>query len=566
MRHYRLQIVFLSLIFIFPLCGRAEDHHALANDVEAANDLATDQMPEIEGVDLDAVPTDADGRPIELPQIVVELARQHARELLEAPDWVKELQVRKVGDYFSQDLTRTSRLPKDAIEKLEQDAIKLHSYYVANSHDEQFKGVSESRLREFIRSLKAKTLLSPVRGGKLTTPLKTWSVETLVVTEELAALAKFPNFVKRAMQLVVGKSLRGASVRAGAVVVGGVLYYLAHQFHQTAFAGEMMSAFIGTILGRVVGSFDAGPAAAVFNALTSWIITPTTEFIKVWNSRYTAGAEQSINRFFDKRKPKIDGPVGQNNDRPKIATVEEDGTNFAYMTNEDQIANWDKVLDIWVAVAKRYGQLLRDTHHVGRGLMMMSWSDEQSATHLIETMDSKLIALNIEAEVLMTPYKTAFLQSKEAPKKVELETSFDQFQKLCDQSWMIPNMDTTSLAILSSKIEGTRDKMIRLGVSRRDMARIMAIQAERANAVGTIVTGLALNEMRTFFSAEANRNLAKDARVSQRAIRRGFHLQSYVEKYLPLVQQQQRRMKFKNSGLGPKGLPAKCEGALVVAQ
>ena len=53
------------------------------------------------------------------------------------------------------------------------------------------------------------------------------------------------------------------------------------------------------------------------------------------------------------------------------------------------------------------------------------------------------------------------------------------------------------------------------------------------------------------------------ARDSQRATRRGLHLQSYVDRYSPLVQQQMRRMKFKNADKGQSVKPSSCASALI---
>ena len=46
--------------------------------------------------------------------------------------------------------------------------------------------------------------------------------------------------------------------------------------------------------------------------------------------------------------------------------------------------------------------------------------------------------------------------------------------------------------------------------------------------------------------AEANLNLYAEARLSQRAIRRGFQLQNYVESYQNHIQLVMQEMGFKN--------------------
>lgn len=553
------------LYFTFACAVGLSGASGFAKDGEPAGpsrDQIGDQMPEIEGLDVDAIPVDESGRPLELPGVVLELARQQANDWFNAPDWVKELQNKKIGSYFAGDLNRKSKLPREALENLLRDALKLRSYYVANSSDVEFNGSSERTLTNVIENLNAKALLSPTRGENITSPLSDWTVETLVVTEDLDVIAHGGSFMKGVLGLVVGKNLRGASWRAATLVLGTAMAYLATHFSHPQIIDDITIGFFSGLLARGLGAFDAGPLAALLNAGTSWIITPTTEEIKKRTAVATAEPEQAINRFFDKHRPKTDvNQIGTKNDRPKIATLEEDGTNFADMSPEEQIANWDKVLDIWVAVTKRYGQLLRDTHHAGRGLMMMSWSDEQAATHLVETMDSKLVSMNIESEVLLDPYKTEFFRT-DRQALAKFEATFDRFQQLCEQTWAAINIDAQTMADLSKKIADARDQLLKMGVTRRDMARLHAIQVEKANAVGTIVTALSLHELRYFFSAEANRNLAPEARDSQRAVRRGFHLQSYVQKYMPLVQQQIRRMRFKNADKGHKVLQERCAMSL----
>jgi hypothetical protein len=75
-------------------------------------------------------------------------------------------------------------------------------------------------------------------------------------------------------------------------------------------------------------------------------------------------------------------------------------------------------------------------------------------------------------------------------------------------------------------------------------------------ALGTV------HELRSFTFAEANRNLEEEARIAQREVRRGYHLQTYVDKYLPMVQDLQRRMGYQNSGPGPQPSKTNCEELL----
>lgn len=82
--------------------------------------------------------------------------------------------------------------------------------------------------------------------------------------------------------------------------------------------------------------------------------------------------------------------AAERNHLPKAASLSEDKTSLAGMTMDEQERNWEKCLRMWVAVAKRFGQLLRDTHHHGGVLMMIAAHDEQHASNLVETIDAKL--------------------------------------------------------------------------------------------------------------------------------------------------------------------------------
>jgi hypothetical protein len=405
--------------------------------------------------------------------------------------------------------------------------------------------------------LTPKKLATALRGGRLTQPLATWTVEQLVVVKQISFLTRYPDFLKRTMSLVTGPHLFGASKFAGRLVLAAATGFAVYKFGGGNF-----------LAGMFVGAIQAGPLAAIINASTSWFLNPTTEYIKVLNARYTGGLEAKINNFFDTLKPKEekvaddpDKPTGMTH--PRVANLEQDGMTFGYMTPEDQAANWDKNLRMWVAVAKRFGQLLRDTHHHGRVLMMIDWADAQNGTQLVESMDMKLVNLNIEVETLLSPYKTAFLIRGENEQKNRLAQLVDDYQGLHQTIWMTLADNKTAMTELREKIASVTAEIEQLGVSERDLRRLEVIQEERGRAVGTLVTAVTVNEIRSFAFAEANRNLEEEARVAQREVRRGYHLQTYVDKYLPLVQDLQRRMGYQNSGAGPQSAKASCEELLV---
>lgn len=506
-------------------------------------------IPSVPGVEIDSIPTAADGDPLSLPVPLQQIVDSRVTAMSAAPAWVKELRSKTVAEYFPANLDDKSPEWSRGVENLLAEAQRLHQYFEQNDKSGLYNGFVEKKLSPFVKQIDAKKLVSAMRDRKLTRPLGEWTVETLVVTEQVAYLGRYPNFIKNTLGLVTGQHLRGASALAGVVALGAVGVYTAHHFEMST--GWFLAALLGSALG---GAFQAGPLAAILNSATSWVIQPTTEFIRLISARYTGPWEQKINHVYDHFKPRSLGTVdAPRNEIPNIPTVAQDGMDFAGMTPEEQKINWGKNLRMWVAVAKTFGQLLRDTHHAGRVLMMVSWSDEQLTTTLVETMDTKLTNLTIKAETLLTPYKTAILAntSLDAEDRIKalasLEANFDLYARLNSRKWMDLDLDKNSLEDLNKQIDLIHNDLARAGMTGRDLAKLDSIQTQSAKATSTIVTALTLNEIRSFNIAEANRNLEGEARKAQRAIRNGFHLQDYVNKYRQHVQQLMEKMGYKNS-------------------
>ncbi|MGZ3744241.1 MAG: hypothetical protein ACXWRA_10375, partial [Pseudobdellovibrionaceae bacterium] len=438
----------------------------------------------------------------------------------------------------------------------------------------------------------AKKVSSAVREQRITRPIKEWTVETLVVTEQVAYLGRYPNFVKKVMGLFTGRHLRGAGAIAGTIALSAVGLFTAYHFgyhidaatlqagihtvgaglKSVASAAEVKSwsmgvwtsgVAVGAFLGRALGgAFQAGPLATILNAATSWFIQPTTEFVKIISSRYTAPLEQKINQFYDKLKPaNHGGEDAKRNETPNLATVERDGMDFAGMTPQEQENNWAKNLRMWVAVAKTFGQLLRDTHHAGRVLMMIAWQDEQSTAIMVELMDTKLINLAMDSETLLTPYKSAILSdpsmdmTERKNKLTEFQEHFEQYQTLNEKMWMDLNLDEEGRHKIAQQIEEHLNYLAQI-MTRKDIIKLASIQTQRYGAVRSLVTALALGEVRSFNTAEANRNLEPEARQAQRAIRNGFHLQDYVNKYREHVQVAMEKMGYENAR---KSAPMSCD-------
>ncbi len=483
-----------------------------------------------------------------LPAPIDQLVQSRMQSMNFAPAWVKELRSKTLSEYFSSNLDDKGNDWQQGTKKLTEDARRLHEYFEQNDKSGQYTNFIKNKLNPFISQINAKNLASPIRHKKITRPLSEWTVETLVITEQVAYLGRYPNFIHNSLNLLTGSHLRGASAIAGTIVVAAISAFTAYHFNISP--GWAAALFIGAL----GGAFQAGPLAAILNSATSWFIQPTTEFVRLISSRYTGPWEQKINHFYDKLKPQPNGTQdAARNETPNIPTVERDGMDFAGMSQEEQKENWNKNLRMWVAVAKTFGQLLRDTHHAGRVLMMISWSDEQLTTVLVETMDAKLVSLAIRADSLLSPYKTAILvnpklnQNEKMDSLAKLEFNFDLYQSLNEQKWMNLDQNEESLEKLNQQIELVQNDMRNYGMTKQDLANLANIQIQRSKAVSTIVTALTLNEIRSFNVAEANRNLEGEARQAQRAIRNGFHLQDYVNQYRMHVQQLMEQMGYKNS-------------------
>lgn len=547
-------LTILNIVLVFKLI--AGSYPAFGKKSELSADVI---VPPVAGVDIQNIPVEVNGEVLNLPPALEGVADGHVRQENAAPPWVKKLQKKKVSEYFPRDFNDQSPNWQKGIRRLIDDATRLHEYYEGQDKSGSYALFVEKKLAPFIAQLTAKELRSAYRHKRVSTPIAEWTVEILVVTEQVAYLGRLPNFIKSALGLLVGRHLRGASAVAGVVVLGAIGAVTAQHFDLPS--GWMVGAAIGSVLG---GAFQAGPLAAILNAATAWFIQPTTEYIRVLSARFTGPWEQAINHFYDKFKPTPSG-VGdaERNETPNIPTVERDGMDFAGMSAEEQRNNWGKNLRMWVAVAKTFGQLLRDTHHSGRVLMMVAWADEQLTTNLVETMDTKLLNLSIMAETILTPYKTAILANglvsinERTSSLAQLQAHFDLLQVLSERKWMDLDLDDRSLAELESQVAQAIEALARAGMTDRDISRISEMQSERANAVMTIVTALTLNEIRSFNVAEANRNLEAEARQAQRVIRNGFHLQDYVNKYREQIQLAMRKMGYENSS---KPLPLAAAG------
>lgn len=491
-----------------------------------------------------------------------EIAKRKMREHLEAPARIKALLKTKVRAYFP-NLKKDEALPNAEVERLISDAKELSDYMKSNDRSGQFDLFAEQNLEPYIRDLKPADVVPaavmPVAGKKI--GIGNWTLESVVVSRMLNFMSKGKNFGVGALKLAQGVGLKGASrIAMGIATLSAVHYFYPAA---TPYASMFM-------LMTFWDSFKAGPLGTILNSGSGWFVRPTSEFFTVLESRYTAQAEIRLNRAYDKVSPKskpgetLTEKQKDMNDRVRLTTMETDGMDFGGMTHEDQLENWEQGLGFMVTVAKSFGQLLRGTYHAGRDLMMLSWTDQQNVTQLVELMDLKRIALRTESNAVLAPFKTTFLLRDQPEKKVELEEAFEEFELQCSRVWQEPDMSMEEVDKLALEIGGKVDRLKALGLSKIDINLLIDIQKTLSRAIATKIATLAIGEVRGFYGAERNRNLVIGPRQIDQAVRNGLGTEIHREENLPLVQRQMRAMKQKISGrtTAVKLPSTRCEAAL----
>jgi hypothetical protein len=462
-----------------------------------------------------------------------------AAEERETPPYIAGLKQRKISEYFPAGIAEGQDLDGEALTRLLYDCIQVHRYFESKNTGQMREFVSRT-LAPFIRSLKAKQLLKG-SGTSDEIRLADWDIEMLVAAQELAHQARMSKPLARISDFVMGRHMRGVSIATRAAIAGGSVYLMSRLVHAD---GYLVAFLLGTLTGGMYGI-----TGEIGKSLTSWGLTPTTEYIKVVNARNTADWEIFINKLYDSIKPEADMESERRNERARIANLHEDGMNFCYMDPADQDHNFEcKDKPMFVAITKTYGQLLRDAHHYGRTLLEMPWKDEQAGALLIEQMDAKLHAFNTQSELFLTRTSQVNGMDKEAAER--LASTFDYLQYLCSRTYLAPLLNGTERQALRLRIASTLTELTRQGVSMRDLEKLMAIQGERAKATGTLITAVTVNEIISLNHPENNRNLDSEARQAQRVVRRRLNLQSYVDRYFRGVRQVQNEMGYRNWGKG----------------
>lgn len=500
----------------------------------------SDLVPAVEGLDVAALsPAD---HPEALPAALLDLARRRIKETEEAPKWFRRLVRRPVGSYFPKPPKNGSAAADHRVELL-ADAVRVFTYYQSQDTSGQFDGFVSEKLAPFVASLRADQIDNPIRQGVLTEPVAKWSIESLVVRQMVGFLGKYRDFSKRALGLLTGRHLRGAGAGVSMLIGWTVAY---HYFPTSTWSTTLF-------LGGFVGLALTGPFNAVTTAAAGFFVRPTTELVKTLGARLTGDLEAKINRGYDWLVAKLPAKGdNEHNDTVMIATFEDEHTDFARMSPEDQLKNWARGLNIFIMVVNIFSRLLRDTHHGGRDLMMLSWTDSQNISQLVELLDTKEHVLRgLEMQVL-APYRAAQIARGAYVEKNELDRRVREFNLLTEQVWLHPDMDQRELDELAVRIDAAADTLREYGLNDHELRKLLNIQRDRGRAIGKLITAVSIGHLRQFYGAERNRNLAKDAKAIALAIQVGFGTEEYTERYLPLVRRQMRLMGMQFSDADPE--------------
>ena len=473
-----------------------------------------------------------------MPEVLLELARRRAAEAERAPGWFKRILHRPVAWYAGQKPD-----PVDFRTELLADAIRIFKHFESESTSTEFDGFVTAQLAPFVASLDPKRIDDPIRHGVLTTPVAKWSMQELVVKQMVGFLGKSRDFSRRALGLISGRHLKGATGSVASIVGWTVAY---QYFPDSTWSSTL---FVGGLVGLAL----TGPFNAVTTAAAGFFVRPTTELVKVLGARITGDLEAKINRGYDWLVARLPS-TGDNehNDSVRIATFEDEHTDFARMSPEDQLRNWARGLNIFIMVYNLFSRLLRDTHHGGRDLMMLSWTDSQNISQLVEVLDVKEHVLRGNEIAVLAPYRHAMINRGEIERKNEFDRRVRAFNRVTERVWLNPDANQGEIDQLALEIDAAAERLREYGFSNDELHRLLNIQRDRGRAVGKLITAVAIGHLRQFYGAERNRNLARDAHAIAHAIQVGFGTEEYTERYLPLVRRQMRLMGMEYSDADPQ--------------
>lgn len=451
------------------------------------------------------------------------------------PEWVTNLRTRTLRSYLE-----GSELTADAKAKLTVDAVQLYTYLQTQRRG-QLPEFPEKDLKPAIEKLDKSLLDRHVRLGNQDMSLGDWSLELFVETEMTKAAIKGPGGLRGVLTVLRDERFRrGAGLLSKAALFMGATY-------ATAVALGYDDKLTAALWGVFAGGFTAGIGGELWKASTSFFLQPSTELLKVLNAQYTGGAEQWINHALHKVRPRAkEDPTMFRNDRLRVATMKDHGFDCAGMPAEDQIYNMEAFQRISISVCKSYGQLYTDTFHHGRAIQTSTWEKLQAAQQLIEQLEGRMQELGKWGEDILTSYKTAFLIKDQNELAENLLDTYDRLQRRTDEAYLSAYGTGAEREMLRESILGALHRLKDLGVSMRDIEQIMLHQIERARVKTILVTAITISEMVMLVFPENGRNLEPNAAKMQIALQRAFGRKVFVDRYLPAVQDLQRKMSFRN--------------------
>ncbi len=120
---------------------------ALCPSANAVNPSLDVIVPSVPGLDIEAIPTAADGDPINLPKALENVVDSRISAMNVAPAWVKALRSKTVFEYFPADRDDKSAAWSKGAQALLADATKLHEYFEQSDRSGLYNGFVEKNSR-----------------------------------------------------------------------------------------------------------------------------------------------------------------------------------------------------------------------------------------------------------------------------------------------------------------------------------------------------------------------------------------------------------------------------------
>lgn len=451
-----------------------------------------------------------------------------------APQEIKDLRAAEVGSFFQGSLNEGVDPTPAEKSRFTAALDKLKNYVTRKDDSNQFKNLTPETIAPMVEKLNRERLLRPVRMGMITEPIAKWTMETFLVKAMIASYGK-TNGLAGKISSMVQKDMRGLTVKAAMFATAVAIAYIDHRFLGSwiwhGLETNLSWGLKMTIGGGIVGS------------LLSWFMQPTNELATTWMNRLTGTPAALYNKGLNYLKPSGGSDrQADSNMSPRSIRADANYANFAGQSEQDQLANWDYLMNISVEQAVHSQKLLRPTQANGRSQLVGAVVDLQNSAAFAFALDSNLAIHSVEAGLILQKYYTKFQGNED--KIDRLEALYEEYQAVCTAAWS-QSMDDNQKQQAKQEFDRIESDLKGLGVKDGDLVKLWNIQLARAKTVSALVTGLNVNEFKRFANAEMNRN-AVYKRIEETTYH-GFNLQEFVRNYEALMQDQQVAMGFKNS-------------------